>query len=43
MDFFADRGERYAASVAKVKEADEACIARRTRHAESFNQFVIQQ
>jgi alanyl aminopeptidase len=43
VDFFADRDELYAASLAKVKEADEACIARKIRHAESFNQFVIQQ
>jgi len=41
--FFADRGDVYAKSMAKVIEADGACIARRIRHAETFNRFLKQQ
>lgn len=39
-DFFKDRGNAYATSLAKVIEADEACIARRKRHAIEFEQFL---
>ena len=39
-EFFADRGEVYAASLAKVVEAEEACIARRVEHAGSLNGFL---
>ena len=41
--FFADRGDVYAKSLAKVIEADGACIAGRIRHAEAFNRFLQQQ
>ncbi len=39
--FFADRGDVYQTSLAKVIEADEACIARKERHAEAFKQFLL--
>ena len=39
-DFFADRGEVYASSLAKAVEAEGACIARRKRHAAAFEQFL---
>jgi alanyl aminopeptidase len=41
-DFFADRDDIFAASLAKVIEASEACIARKNRHAEAFQQFLVQ-
>jgi alanyl aminopeptidase len=40
--FFADRGDVFASSLGKVIEASEACIARRNRHAEAFQQFLAQ-
>jgi len=39
-EFFRDRDDAYATSLAKVIESDEACIARRTRHANAFEQFL---
>jgi len=41
-DFFADRGDIFATSLAKVVEASEACIARKNRHAQAFSQFLEQ-
>ncbi|MCP5089438.1 MAG: hypothetical protein GY949_00795, partial [Gammaproteobacteria bacterium] len=40
IDFFRNRGDAYATSLAKVIEADEACIARKNRHAIEFEQFL---
>jgi alanyl aminopeptidase len=41
--FFKDRGDRYAASLEKAVEREEACIARKKRHLESLNRFLEQQ
>jgi hypothetical protein len=38
--FFESRGEQYAPSLAKAKETQESCIARRGRHADAFREFL---
>ncbi|NNF49448.1 MAG: M1 family metallopeptidase, partial [Woeseiaceae bacterium] len=40
--FFGDRGDVYAASLAKAVEAEESCIARRERHSGEFDEFLAQ-
>ena len=38
--FFESRGEQYAPSLAKAKETQESCIARRGRHVDAFRKFL---
>jgi aminopeptidase N len=40
IDFFADRGDIYAASLARAVEADETCIERKERYASSLAEFL---
>ena len=39
-DFFADRGEQFAGTLAKANEAADACIARRERHMPELRKFL---
>jgi hypothetical protein len=38
--FFESRGEQYAPSLAKARETQESCIARRDRHVDAFREFL---
>lgn len=38
--FFESRGEQYAPSLAKARETQESCIARRGRHIDAFREFL---
>jgi len=40
--FFGPRGDKYAASLAKMVETSEACIARKQRHAADLQEFLKQ-
>lgn len=39
-EFFEDRGDIYAPSLARAAEAEQTCIARRNRYAGGFEQFI---
>jgi len=41
-EFFGDRGDKYATSLAKQVETTESCIASKKRQAADFNQFLEQ-